>query len=82
MHRVSLAFAANALCLAGYEPRFAQETDATIPDVSVDQTNTNRVTLYLEVAPKGKPTNLMAEFAQEPHGGRMFSQKSEWSRSG
>ena len=45
MHRMSLAFAANALCLAGYEPRFAQETDATIPDVSADQANTNRVTL-------------------------------------
>jgi hypothetical protein len=82
MHRVSLAFAANALCPAGYEPTFAQEADATIPDVSADQANTNRVTLYLEVAPNSKPTNLMAEFAQEPHGGRMFSQKSEWSRTG
>ncbi len=31
MQRVSLAFAATALCLAGYAPAIAQKTDATAP---------------------------------------------------
>lgn len=79
MHRVNLAFAATVLCLAGYAPAFAQDTDASVPAVFAD---TDRVPLYLEVTLNGKPTNLVAEFALEPGSGRMFSPKSELEQVG
>ncbi|MEO5613663.1 MAG: fimbria/pilus outer membrane usher protein, partial [Cypionkella sp.] len=82
MQRVSLAFAATALCLAGYAPAFAQGTDAPAPSVAVDPADTGRVPLYLEVTLNGKPTNLVAEFALEPGSGRMFSPKSELEQVG
>ncbi len=82
MHRVRLAFAATALCLAGYAPAFAQDTDASAPSASVDPADMGRVPLYLEVTLNGKPTNLVAEFALDPGSGRMFSPKSELEQVG